>query len=86
MNEGKREGYRALQNVMTEKWIWCQRCSRCYLDGEFRLSKGIKLCPYADCIGLIEIDGWPWLRILKEYPKEYPPIPERGVVYTKILE
>lgn len=86
MEERKSQNTRASQNVSTEKWIWCQRCYRCYLAGEFRSVKGIQLCPYADCMGLIGIDGWPWSRILREYPKDYPPVPERGVIYPKVLE
>ncbi len=67
-----------------EKWMWCKRCHRCYLDGEFRTVKGIKLCPYNNCLGLIEIDGWPWSRVLKGYAHVYPEIPERNVIYPNI--
>lgn len=67
-----------------EKWMWCKRCQRCYLDGEFRIMKGINLCPYNNCLGLIEIDGWPWSRILKIAP-DYPEIPERNIIYPDVL-
>jgi hypothetical protein len=64
-----------------EKWTWCQCCERCYLIGEFRLLNGIKLCPYKDCMGLMDIDEFPWAEIQKRHPHDYPRIPQRGMVY-----
>jgi hypothetical protein len=67
----------------TQNWMWCQRCQRCYQEGEYRLVKGIKLCPYDECIGLIMINSFPWSGIQKMYPHKYPAIPERGVIYDR---
>jgi len=64
-----------------EKWIWCQRCQRCYQEGEFRLVKGIKLCPYNDCMGLIDYDGLPWSRIQRMHSQNCPKTPKRDTVY-----
>ena len=69
----------------TQRWMWCQRCQRCYAEGEHRLVKGIKLCPYEECLGLIFIDGWPWSRIQKTYINDYPKIPEREIIYPNSL-
>jgi hypothetical protein len=86
MNDGKNDGkpndvkHEADGTGGEEKWIWCQRCQRCYCEGEFRLIKGIKLCPYNGCMGLTVINGWPWSRIQKTHP-DYPKTPERDAIY-----
>jgi hypothetical protein len=69
----------------TEKWMWCQFCQKCFHHGEHRLVKGIQLCPYDECMGLIFINSWPWSRIQKIYPNDYPEIPERDVIYPNSL-
>ena len=67
-----------------QPWMWCQICHRCYQDGEYRMIKGIKMCPYEKCTGLILINGWPWPSVRKMYPHLYPEIPQRGIAYPSL--
>lgn len=70
-----------VEAVETGKWMWCQVCHRCYHYGEYRTVKGIQLCPYDGCMGVIFVNSWPWSRVQKMYADTYPEIPERNVVY-----
>lgn len=76
--------YRHLSDDYAEihQWMWCRRCHRCYQDGEYRLVKGIKVCPYEKCTGLVLIDSCPWSKVQHENPDQYPQIPMRSIPYN----
>lgn len=61
-------------------YLWCLHCQRAYRRGQYRLVRGLQMCPYEDCNGDTVLDAWDWAQIRDAHP-EYPEIPEPGVVY-----
>ena len=61
-------------------YLWCLHCERAYKHGEFRVARGLQMCPYEDCDGNTVMDGWDWAQIRDAHP-EYPEVPEKGKVY-----
>jgi hypothetical protein len=68
-------------------WTWCLRCERCYVLGEFRMVRGLRLCPYPDCDGDQVLDGFSWLdyRYGKGVEVKNPEWPVRDKVYPLSL-
>ena len=74
-------------------WSWCTRCQRVYATGtsrEIRFKADslhphpaiLHLCPYEDCTGSTNRNGWLWSTILLQHP-EYPAQPEPNVIYPR---
>jgi hypothetical protein len=66
-------------------WVWCLHCERCYQVGEYRVVKGLQMCPYPDCDGDAVMDPWKWKKIREGNP-DYPEIPERDRIYPMYPE
>jgi hypothetical protein len=74
-------------------WSWCTNCQRTYVTSTCRVVRfdadalhphptTLHLCPYLDCSGSTDRDGWLWATLQHQHP-EYPAIPERNVVYAR---
>jgi len=53
-------------------WAVCLHCGRAYQIGEFRLIRGLQMCPYSGCDGDTVLDP-------VHYP--FPEPPERNKIY-----
>jgi hypothetical protein len=74
-------------------WSWCAVCQRTYVTGTCRIVRFtpdglhphpavLKLCPYGDCGGSTNRNGWLWSSIRLQHP-EYPATPEWNVIYVR---
>lgn len=61
-------------------WLWCLHCERAYRHGEYRLIKGLQMCPYDDCNGDTVMDGWSW-DDHKPDIDHWPDMPKKNVHY-----
>jgi len=80
-------------NGLHPRWSWCAKCQRAYVTGTCRPVRFIpdalhphpamlKLCPYGDCGGSTNRNGWRWSTIRLQHP-EYPATPEWNVIYGR---
>ena len=80
-------------NRLQRCWSWCSTCQRTYVSGTCRIVRFmpnalhphpavLKLCPYAECGGSTNRNGWLWSTIRLQHP-EYPATPEWNVIYAR---
>jgi hypothetical protein len=69
-----------IKGISEGAWIWCLHCERCYKAGEYRVVKGLQMCPYDDCNGDTVLDAHAWEGI-RSMHLDYPEVPERGKEY-----
>lgn len=62
-------------------YLWCLHCHRAYQKSSFRIDteNELLMCPYPDCDGDYNLDGWHWSNFIEWY--NYPVDPIEGVIY-----
>lgn len=61
-------------------WVYCLHCGMVYQAGDYRLVRGLQMCPYPNCDGDTVFDSFHWEDIQRINPS-YPVIPEKNKVY-----
>ncbi len=68
------------ESEVVSDFAWCLHCERTYSRGLHRVVDDQEMCPYPECDGDIDMDGWDWEQVRSENP-DYTEIPIEGVIY-----
>lgn len=81
LNTSDRERIFGTESVPKSGYCWCLHCERAYKYGEYRMVRGLQMCPYDGCDGDTVIDAEPWEHV-RERKKDYPKTPEMNKKYS----
>ncbi len=83
-------GQKRFENGIADNYLWCSYCGKTYKITEYTVSKDkyglpeIRMYHYQDCNGCELGYQWRWETIRARH-KNYPLIPEEGVIYPDTL-